>query len=266
MAAFVAGLSRGRARRSACWASPLALPALASRAGVRVALPVAVLAGAVVAQARLAAVDATHLRARLGHAVSSPVVLLETPRPRAFGTRVATVRFAGERVLLRAGRGVRWPTQRVGAILGVRGGLEPLPHTESFLRVRGVNVQLRADALAATGRFRGGAAGVVDGIRARAQTALQTGVPPPVGALLRGMALGDDAALSNDVRDDFRASGLSHRVAASGQNVMLLAALLVLRSRPSPGWACGRGCAGPRRDRPLRPARGRAGRRSSGRG
>ena len=53
------------------------------------------------------------------------------------------------------------------------------------------------------------------------------GVPPPEAALLRGMALGDDAALPDRTRDEFRASGLSHLVAASGQNVMLLAALVL---------------------------------------
>ena len=41
------------------------------------------------------------------------------------------------------------------------------------------------------------------------------------------MALGDDAALPDRTRDEFRASGLSHLVAASGQNVMLLAALVL---------------------------------------
>ena len=61
----------------------------------------------------------------------------------------------------------------------------------------------------------------------RAQAALRTGVPPPEAALLRGMALGDDAALPERTRDEFRASGLSHLVAASGQNVMLLAALVL---------------------------------------
>jgi competence protein ComEC len=227
MAAFVAGLIAGPRAPLAVLVIALAAPALASRAAVRAALVVAVLGGAVLAQARLAAVDPTHLAARVGHAVDGRVVLLETPRRRAFGARVATVTFDGERVLLRAGRGVRWPTQRMGAILAVRGGLEPLPEHESYLRVRGVHAQLRADALVATGLARGGAAGVVDGVRARAQGALDTGVPPAIAALLRGMALGDDAALSDDVRDDFRASGLSHLVAASGQNVMLLAALVV---------------------------------------
>jgi competence protein ComEC len=159
--------------------------------------------------------------------VRTRVILLETPRQRAYGARVATVRFDGEHVLLRAGRDVRWPTQRVGAVLAVRGGLERLPAQESYLRVHGVHAQIRADALAATGRVRAGPAGVVDGVRVRAQAALQAGVPPSVGALLRGMALGDDAALPDDVRDEFRASGLAHLVAASGQNVMLLAALVL---------------------------------------
>jgi competence protein ComEC len=226
-AAFVAGLIAGPRAPLAVVAIALVAPMLGARSTARVALPIAVLAGALVAQGRLEAIDATHLTGRIGHAVHARVVLLETPRPRAFGTRVATVRFDGERVLLRAGRSVRWPTQPVGALLAVRGGLEPLPARESFLGVHGVHAQLRADAIAATGRVRGGPAGVVDGVRARAQAALQAGVPPSIGALLRGMALGDDAALPDNVRDEFRASGLAHLVAASGQNVMLLAALVV---------------------------------------
>ena len=155
------------------------------------------------------------------------VLLLEAPRSRSFGVRVATVRLAGERVVLRAGRGVPWPTERVGAILAVRGGLEPLPASDAWQRARGVHAQLRADALSDTGARRGGLAGLIDGVRARAQAVLRTGVPAPEGALLRGMALGDDAALPDRTRNEFRASGLSHLVAASGQNVMLLAALVL---------------------------------------
>ena len=173
------------------------------------------------------ALDATRLVPRLGHAVRERVVLLDVPRARAFGARVATVRLDGERVLLRTGRGVRWPTQRVGAILVARGGLEALPAADAWQRARGVHAQLRARALADTGARRGGLAGLVDGVRARAQAVLQTGLPAPQGALLRGMALGDDAALPDRTRDEFRASGLSHLVAASGQNVMLLAALVL---------------------------------------
>jgi competence protein ComEC len=226
-AALVAGLLLGPRAPLAVPLAALALPALGSRAAVRLALAGAVVAGALVAQARLEAIDATRLAPRIGHAVRERVLLLDAPRARAFGVQVATVRLDGERVLLRAGRGVRWPTERVGAVLAARGGLEPLPASDAWQRARGVHAQLRADALADTGARRGGVAGLVDGVRARAQTVLRTGVPSPEAALLRGMALGDDAALADRTRDEFRASGLSHLVAASGQNVMLLAALVL---------------------------------------
>jgi competence protein ComEC len=225
--ALVAGLLLGPRVPAAVPVAALAAPALASRAAVRLALAGAVVAGALVAQARLEAIDATQLTPRIGHAVHARVLLLDAPRERPFGVRVATVRLDGERVLLRAGRGVRWPTERIGAVLAVRGGLAPLPAADAWQRARGVHAQLRADALADTGVRRGGLAGVVDGVRARAQAVLRTGVPPPEAALLRGMALGDDAALPDRTRDEFRASGLSHLVAASGQNVILLAALVL---------------------------------------
>jgi competence protein ComEC len=226
-AAVVAGLLAGpRAPLAVLFAAAVA-PTLASHAAVRLALVGAVLAGALLAQARLEALDATRLTPRIGHAARARVVLLDAPRSRPLGAGVATARLDGERVLLRTGRGVRWPTERVGAVLAVRGGLEPLPASDAWQRARGVHAQLRADALVDTGARRGGPAGFVDGVRARAQAALRTGVPAQEGALLRGMALGDDAALSERTRDEFRASGLSHLVAASGQNVMLLAALVL---------------------------------------
>jgi competence protein ComEC len=227
MATFVVGLVAGPRAPLVVLVAAIAIVALASRPATRIAFVATVLAGALVAQARLHALDATRLTPRMGHAVNERVVLLETPRKRSFGARAATALLDGERVLLRTGRRVRWPTERVGAVLAVRGGLESLPDHEAYLRARGVHAQLRADTLVRTGRVRGGLAGVVDGVRARAQAALRTGLPPPEGALLRGMALGDDAALPDAVRDDFRTSGLSHLVAASGQNVMLLAALVL---------------------------------------
>jgi competence protein ComEC len=230
LGAFLAGLVAGPRAPVAVLVAAVVLPLLASRGGVRIALVGALLAGALVGQARLHAVDATRLGPRIGHAVAGRVVLLEAPRRRPFGSRVATVRFDGERVLLRARRHVRWPTERVGAILAVRGGLEPLPEHERWLRVHGVHAQLRADELVDTGHARGGVVGFVDGLRARAHAALREGVPWQQAALLRGMALGDDAGLPDRLRDEFRASGLSHLVAASGQNVMLLAALALAAS------------------------------------
>jgi competence protein ComEC len=227
LAAFVAGLVAGPRTPVVVLVAAVVVPSLGARGAVRIGLVVAVLAGGLLGQARMQAVDATRLGPRIGHAVAGRVVLLEAPRLRPFGTRVATVRFEGERVLLRADRQVRWPTERVGALLDVHGGLEALPAYESYQRIRGVHAQLRADTLTDTGLRRGGVDGLVDGIRARAERALGLGIPAPESALLRGMALGEDAALPDRVRDELRAAGLSHLVAASGQNVMLLAALVL---------------------------------------
>jgi competence protein ComEC len=42
-------------------------------------------------------------------------------------------------------------------------------------------------------------------------------------AVLEGIVLGDDEALTDETRDDFRASGLYHLLAVSGQNVVFVA-------------------------------------------
>ena len=84
---------------------------------------------------------------------------------------------------------------------------------------------LRATELPATGRRRGGALGVVDGVRRRAEHVLDGHLPAAEAALLRGMVLGDDAAMPEDLRDAFKAASLTHLTAASGQNIALLAAL-----------------------------------------
>ena len=227
-AALVAGLLLGPRAPLAVPLAALAAPALGSRAAVRLALAGAVVTGALVAQARVEAIDATASAPRIGHAVRERVLLLDAPRARPFGVRVATVRLDGERVLLRAGRGVRWPTERVGAVLAVRGGLEPLPASDAWQRARGVHAQLRADALADTGARRGGLAGLVDGVRARAQAVLRSGVPPPRGrpAARHGPRRGRRAARPHARRvPGLRA--LAPRGGVSGQNVMLLAALVL---------------------------------------
>ena len=62
-------------------------------------------------------------------------------------------------------------------------------------------------------------------MRERAQRAVASGLPSSEAALARGMVLGQDEAIAEGVREDFRASGLAHLLAVSGQNVMLLVAL-----------------------------------------
>jgi competence protein ComEC len=96
----------------------------------------------------------------------------------------------------------------------------------AFLRSRGIGRELAVESMRAVGR-RGGVEGAVDSIRSRAERAIGAGLPPHLAALARGMVLGDDADIPDEVRDDFRRSGLAHLLAASGANVMLLCALVM---------------------------------------
>jgi len=62
-------------------------------------------------------------------------------------------------------------------------------------------------------------------IRARAETALGSGMPPREAELARGFVLGQDERIDSRTVEDFRRSGLAHLLAVSGQNVALLALL-----------------------------------------
>jgi competence protein ComEC len=62
-------------------------------------------------------------------------------------------------------------------------------------------------------------------IRARAEAALDRGMPAREAALARGFVLGEEEGIDSPTVEDFRRSGLSHLLAVSGQNVALLALL-----------------------------------------
>jgi competence protein ComEC len=226
MAALVVGLLAGLRAPFVVLGALLVCPLVTRRAVAALAVAAALLGGAVVADARLAALDHTELTGRLGHATNARVWLLEPARPRPFGGRTAVVRLGRERVLVRTSARVAWPRARVGQELSVDGVLEGLRAADAWLRPRNVHALLNAERVVPTGRRRGGLAGVLDDVRERAQAALRRGLPPPQAALLLGMVLGQDEALSDQARADFRTAGLSHLVAASGQNVMLLCALV----------------------------------------
>jgi competence protein ComEC len=226
IAALVLGLLAGPRAPVVVLGGLLACPLLMRRPSAALAVAAALCGGALIADARLAALDRTALADRLGHAASVPVWLLEPARLRPFGGRSAVARLGHERVLVRTTRQVAWPSVRVGQEVAVDGVLEALRPADAWLRPRNVHAVLRADRLAPTGRLRGGVLGALDGVRERAQGALDRRLPPPQAALLRGMVLGQDEALPESMRDDFQTAGLAHLVAASGQNVMLLCALV----------------------------------------
>lgn len=197
----------------------------------------ALVGGALGAHARLAALDRTQLPPLFGTTVLARVVLLEQPRPVRYGhTALVQLRAgagAGERVMLRIGEQVAWPPAPTGAVLDVRGRLRALGPFEAHYARRGAHAAISLDAAEATGTARGGPMGFVDGIRTRAERALSAGLPAPQAALLRGMTLGQDEALDERTREQFRVSSLAHVLAASGQNVALLLALAL----PLLAWA-----------------------------
>jgi competence protein ComEC len=188
----------------------------------------AVCFGAWVAEVRLGALDRTALRSLMKSETTARGHVLERPRSvgggaaRAALVRLTSGRGAGERIVVRA---ARWPSVDVGEEVVARGRLLALRERDGWLRRRGAHGRLLAERVRVTGHRRGGVSGALDSMRRAAERAVGSGLDPPRAALARGMVLGEDEALDEATREDFRVSGLAHLLAASGQNVMLLVAL-----------------------------------------
>ena len=213
----------------------LVFAALVRRARSGAVLAAVLVAGAVVGEVRLRAIDAPAGRVAPYTSIDADAVLLE--RPRAAGRRTTaamrleTGRAAGAKVLAFTDGAWRGPDEP-GTVVRVRGVARPpvRGQASSFdwpahLRRRGIAHELELRSVAPTGRIRGGIAGAVDSARRRAERAIEAGLPPEKAALIRGMVLGQDEAIDPLTRDDWRDAGLAHLLAVSGQNVMLLCAL-----------------------------------------
>ena len=227
-----AHVARPPVTASALAAALLAAAAFVVRAHRRLLLALSVLAiGWAWSAHRVAALDGSELLPAVGETAPAHVVVTAPPRRgtydlRVFGTVVA---FGGRRldepVLLRLPLG-RSPPQ--GAILRTNATVKlPRPDDGDFdesgwLRRQGIQVVLRAGAWRIVGR-RGGIGGVADRLRAHL---LRSSAPELGGerrAVIVGVVLGEDEGLSESLRDDFRASGLYHLLAVSGQNVAYVA-------------------------------------------
>jgi len=216
------------------WRSPLLLAALLVtavtlaalvqlQARLLLALLAALIAGGLVADARLAALDRSQLSGLIGHAVRGEVTFTQAPRISSFGWS-ALGRLRDEPVLIRANG--KPPRLAIGEIADFAGSLRPLAQDDRWLAVQHVRAILKLRSVEVTARKRGGLPGIVDAVRARASVALSAHLPPAEAGLLRGMTLGDDSAMPTELRDAMRRSGLGHLVAASGANVALLVLLV----------------------------------------
>jgi competence protein ComEC len=236
----VAPASRGAAAVAVltCGLSTLAIARLAGGRVPWLALLAAgmVCAGALAGLWRLGAIDrAAALGGPDGVTVAGRAVLLEHPRPSQFGSsaavRMISGRASGAPLLARLDGHRPWPGGGApGTILRVSGTSSVPASTGAFdwrayLRRRGIGFELKLDTLEPTGDRRHGYLGAIDSMRRRAEVALGATLSTQEAALARGMVLGEDEEIDRLERDDFRRAGLSHVLAVSGQNVMLLCAL-----------------------------------------
>jgi competence protein ComEC len=226
-----ANVLRGSMVVALCLAGLLALGA--ASAGYRQLVAVALLLtlGWWWGSARLDALDRSVLLTRVDTAERSVLAVTGPSRHSKFELRVpAEVRRFGrlrfrEPVLLELPLG-RSPPQGalIEAVVTVR---LPRPPKDGFdettwLRRHGVHVVLRADRWRQIGR-RGGLGGLADRLRSALARSIAPGLHGERRGVVEGVVLGDEQSLSDELRQRFRASGLYHLLAVSGQNVVLVA-------------------------------------------
>ena len=179
---------------------------------------------------RLDALDRSALAAHIGEAGRVRVVVTGPARLGSFSIRVPAlvVRFERrplhEPTLLQLAKGRAPPQGTVLSALAVV--KQPRGPTNGFdertwLRRHGVHAVLRVDEWHIVGR-RGGFGGVADALRRQLSRSIALGLRGERAAVVEGVVLGEEGGLSRELRDRFRAAGLFHLLAVSGQNVVLV--------------------------------------------
>jgi competence protein ComEC len=186
---------------------------------------VAALAGLIGGGERLVAIDAGALEAPDGARSAIRGFVTAVPR-HADGNVSVRVATADGHLLVEAPEPVgELPVGREVRASGVV--REPSPWEADYLARYGIAEILETPEIELTGRRRGGLEALADDVRDRAEAALERGMPEREAALARGFVLGQDDRIDPETIDEFKRSGLAHLLAVSGQNVLLLA-LLVL--------------------------------------
>ncbi len=165
-------------------------------------------------------------------AFAGTVTLLSDPEPVAGAVRVV-VRVGGRRVeaWARGSAAGRLDDRLAGERIELRGRLRPPPDAVRSRLARGhVSAQLEVEA---AGAWWPGdpVSRLANGIRRLLGRGAAT-LPDRLEGLFLGVVLGDDRRQPADLADDFRATGLTHLLAVSGQNVaFVLAAAGPVRAR-----------------------------------
>lgn len=231
-------------------ATVVALPRIAAIGASLALLVIAMRSGrawATVAVAATALIGAASAFADLGGVAlgryEGSAILVVDPEWRR-GAAHAVLEIEGERFLVSARdvAGRRLARAQMGDVVAVAG--------------ERVSVERRSYDVAMHVKGRFTVAEVAETVRAgaplhRAANALRlllgrsaTHLPPGEAGLYLGLVVGDDRGQSPTMVESFRASGLSHLTAVSGQNVaFLLAALAPLLTRTRTWWRVGCTCA-----------------------
>ena len=180
---------------------------------------------------RLDRLDHSALRPQVGRAETALVVVTAAPRRGRFDLKMPVrIRRFGllaldEPAQLELPLG-RAPPQ--GGVLEVRAEAK-LPRgpshgfdEQTWLRRHGIHVVLAGDRWRLLGHRRG-LGGFGDRLRSWLASSVADGLHGEQRGVLLGVVLGDEQGLSEPLRRDFRASGLYHLLAVSGQNVALVA-------------------------------------------
>ena len=210
---------------------------LAAAVGDEALRPPLLLAGLVLAgcwwgSMRLDVLDRSVLLSRVDTAERSLLIVTGPARSSRFELRLpAQVRRFG-RFHLRESALLELPLGRAppqgGLIEAITTVRLPRPKKYGFdertwLKHQGVHVVLRADRWKLVGR-RAGLAGLGDRLRTGLAGSIARGLHGSRRGVVTGVVLGDEQALPEPLRNRFRASGLYHLLAVSGQNVALVAA------------------------------------------
>jgi DNA internalization-related competence protein ComEC/Rec2 len=127
------------------------------------------------------------------------------------------------------GRG-RVPALSSGDRVSVEGMLAPLRDSFGrYLAGRGIPATLSVDRIRLLGPPTNPALRAATALRQKLGDSLLRVLPAKEAGLVMGLTLGDTSRLDPDVEEDFRATGLSHLTAVSGENVaMFLAPILAV--------------------------------------
>jgi competence protein ComEC len=181
--------------------------------------------------ARLHVIDRSPLRSELETAARARVIVTGPARHGRYDVRAPALAVRYGELVLREPVLLRLPLGRAppqGAVLdtvaqvtdprGPKNGFDE----RTWLRRHGVHVVLRIHRWREVGR-RGGLGGLADAVRRRLRKSVARGLGGSRAAVVEGVVLGEDSGLSEELRQRFRAAGLYHLLAVSGQNVALVA-------------------------------------------